>query len=108
MPLTIPLANAVGINSGLAGSELYSFIIMNVSAVLTGAILGDHCSPISDTTILSSMGTSCDHVDHTRTQLFYAVIVGIVSVVFGYLPVGLGDLYLGGFACIYNFNPFDC
>ncbi len=90
MPLTIPLANAVGINSGLAGSELYSFIIMNVSAVLTGAILGDHCSPISDTTILSSMGTSCDHVDHTRTQLFYAVVVGIISVIFGYLPVGLG------------------
>ncbi len=90
MPLTIPLANAVGMSNGLAGADLSGFIVMNVSAVLTGAILGDHCSPISDTTILSSMGTACDHVDHTRTQLFYAVVVGLVSILFGYLPVGLG------------------
>ncbi|AEF94078.1 Na+/H+ antiporter NhaC-like protein [Desulfotomaculum nigrificans CO-1-SRB] len=82
MPLTIPLAHAISPDS--------AYVIMNAGAVLTGAIFGDHCSPISDTTILSSMGSACDHIDHVNTQLFYAVTVGIITVLFGYLPVGLG------------------
>ena len=48
MPLAIPIANAVGIHTGLEGTELQNYIILNISAVLTGAIFGDHCSPISD------------------------------------------------------------
>ncbi len=90
MPLAIPLASAVGINTGLEGSELHSYIVLNVGAVLTGAIFGDHCSPISDTSILSSMAASCDHMDHVSTQLHYAIFVGIIAVVFGYLPAALG------------------
>ncbi len=90
MPLTIPLANAIGINTGLEGSELHSYIVLNVGAVLTGAIFGDHCSPISDTSILSSMGASCDHMDHISTQLFYAIFVGVISILFGYLPAAFG------------------
>lgn len=90
MPLAIPLANAVGINNGLADASLANYTIVAVSAVLTGAIFGDHCSPISDTTILSSMGASCDHLAHTRTQLVYAVSVALIAVVFGYIPVSLG------------------
>ena len=82
MPLCIPLAYALVPDQ--------SFIILNIGAVLTGAIFGDHCSPISDTTILSSMGSACDHIDHTRTQLFYAVPVAIIAIVFGYIPAGLG------------------
>ncbi len=82
MPLTIPLAYALNPDPG--------FLSLSIGAVLTGAIFGDHCSPISDTTILSSMGASCDHIDHTRTQLFYAVPVGLISIFFGYLPSGLG------------------
>lgn len=82
MPLTIPLAYAISPES--------SYIIMSAGAVLTGAIFGDHCSPISDTTILSSMGSACDHLDHVKTQLWYAIAVAIVTVVFGYIPVGLG------------------
>lgn len=90
MPLAIPLANAVGINAGLADLALSNYTIIAVSAVLTGAIFGDHCSPISDTTILSSMGASCDHIAHTRTQIVYAIVVGIIAIVFGYLPVSMG------------------
>ena len=90
MPLAIPLANAVGINAGLADLALSNYTIISVSAVLTGAIFGDHCSPISDTTILSSMGASCDHLAHTKTQLIYAVVVAAIAIVFGYLPVSLG------------------
>lgn len=82
MPLAIPLAYAINPESG--------YMLMNIGAVLTGAIFGDHCSPISDTTILSSMGAACDHIDHTRTQLAYAVTVALVTVVFGYIPAGLG------------------
>lgn len=82
MPLAIPLSNAMSTDP--------SFIVASVGAVLTGAIFGDHCSPISDTSILSSMGAGSDHVDHVKTQLWYAITVGIISVVFGYIPTGLG------------------
>lgn len=90
MPLTIPLANAVGIHTGLEGTDLHTYIVLNVGAVLTGAIFGDHCSPISDTSILSSMASSCDHMDHISTQLPYALFVGFVAVVCGYIPAALG------------------
>jgi Na+/H+ antiporter NhaC len=82
MPLAIPLAYAMDPSRG--------FMAMNIGAVLTGAIFGDHCSPISDTTILSSMGSACDHIDHTRTQLGYAVPVALIAIFLGYIPVGLG------------------
>lgn len=83
MPLAIPLANSV--SSGDKG-----LIIATIASVLTGAIFGDHCSPISDTTILSSMGAGCDHIDHVRTQMLYALVVAAVSVIFGFIPAGLG------------------
>ena len=87
MPLAIPLSFALNPDPG--------FVILNVGSVLTGAIFGDHCSPISDTTILSSMGAGCDHIDHVRTQLFYAVAVAAVAILAGYLPAGLGmPIYL--------------
>jgi Na+/H+ antiporter NhaC len=57
-----------------------------VSAVLGGSVFGDHCSPISDTTILSSMASGCDHVDHVRTQLPYALSVAMFAIAVGYLP----------------------
>ena len=89
MPLAIPLANAIGMQTGLEGEALHTYMIMNIGAVLTGAIFGDHCSPISDTTILSSMGSSCDHIDHVRTQIVYALAVGAITIVVGYLPVAM-------------------
>ena len=82
MPLAIPLAAAL--------SPDPEFVIMTSGAVLTGAIFGDHCSPISDTTILSSMGSGVDHLDHVKTQLLYALTVGTISCLFGFIPVGLG------------------
>ena len=70
---------------------LVSFLTLaSVSAVLAGAIFGDHCSPISDTTVLSSMASGCDHVDHVRTQMPYALTVAGVALALGYLPAGLG------------------
>ena len=67
------------------------YIFYNVvSCVLAGSVLGDHCSPISDTTILSSMASSCNHVDHVKTQMPYALTVGAVAVIFGTIPGALG------------------
>ncbi|MGP1560860.1 MAG: Na+/H+ antiporter NhaC family protein [Helicobacteraceae bacterium] len=90
MPLIIPLAYAIGAQNGLGAADLHTYMLVNIGAVLTGAIFGDHCSPISDTTILSSMGAACDHIDHTKTQIIYALTVAAISVFFGYLLVGLG------------------
>ena len=61
-----------------------------VSAVLAGSVLGDHCSPISDTTILSSLASGCNHIDHVRTQIPYALTVGGIAVIAGTLPSSLG------------------
>jgi Na+/H+ antiporter NhaC len=58
--------------------------------VLAGAIFGDHCSPLSDTTILSSMASGSDHVDHVRTQMPYALTVAVVAVLLGDLPSAFG------------------
>ena len=86
LPLVLPLVWAVlqAAEHGYAIHVLYS----TVACVLAGAVLGDHCSPISDTTILSSMASGCDHVDHVRTQLPYALTVGTVATLFGSLPTG--------------------
>ena len=87
MPLTIPLAYSI--------SPEMSYIVVCISAVLTGAIFGDHCSPISDTTILSSMGAGCNHIDHVRTQMPYALFVASIAILFGYIPAGFGlPIYL--------------
>lgn len=89
MPLVIPLAWGVLAADGLHTSGEYHHIIYStVSAVLAGAVWGDHCSPISDTTILSSLASSCDHIDHVRTQIPYALSVGSVALLLGTLPTG--------------------
>lgn len=84
-PIVIPLVAA---SSG--DPDFESIFLATASAILGGAVFGDHCSPISDTTVLSSIACASDHVDHTRTQAPYALLVGAVSVVFGYVPAGLG------------------
>jgi len=80
-PLMLPLTWQLSIKTG-ADPEMAMALFYNVtSCVLAGAVLGDHCSPISDTTILSSLSTQCDHIEHVRTQMPYAIAVGLVAVV---------------------------
>ncbi len=69
IPIAVPMAQSLGISEPLA-----------IAAVLSGGIFGDHCSPISDTTIISSMASASDHIDHVNTQLPYALTVGAASV----------------------------
>ncbi len=65
-------------------------MLSTIGAVLAGAIFGDHCSPISDTTVLSSAACGCDHLDHVATQTPYALTVAGVALFLGYVPIGLG------------------
>ena len=61
-----------------------------VASVLAGSVMGDHCSPISDTTIMSSLASSCNHLQHVKTQMPYALTVGGVALLLGVLPTALG------------------
>jgi len=97
IPLAVPTAYGVAGAAGLTPGHAEAILLCSVSAVLAGAIYGDHCSPISDTTVLSSMASGCDHLDHVRTQFPYATIVGIIAVVVGYIPAGFG---LSPFICL--------
>jgi Na+/H+ antiporter NhaC len=90
MPLVFPLGALLPAAEGLEPAVGFRIHLAAVSAVLAGAVFGDHCSPISDTTILSSLASGSDHVDHVRTQLPYSVAMGTVAVAVGYVPVGFG------------------
>ena len=65
----------------------YELMIISISACMAGAVCGDHCSPISDTTIMASAGAGCDHVNHVSTQLPYAIVTAVVSF-FAYIIAG--------------------
>ena len=90
MPLIIPLSWAVmGVN-GIADDSGMHIMYSAVACCLGGAVWGDHCSPISDTTVLSSVASGCDHIEHVRTQLPYALLVGVVALGLGTIPGGFG------------------
>lgn len=79
----------------IAGATDIDLLLPMMAAVLAGAVFGDHCSPISDTTILSSAGSSCHHIDHVTTQLPYALLAAVISGI-GYVVLGFsGSAWLG-------------
>jgi Na+/H+ antiporter NhaC len=90
MPLIIPLSWAVMTVNGVADPSGMHILYSAVACCLAGAVWGDHCSPISDTTVLSSVASGCDHIEHVRTQLPYAMLVGIVALLVGTVPGGFG------------------
>ncbi len=90
MPLVIPLGSTLSIDAGLSSTDQIIILHGVISSVLAGAVFGDHCSPISDTTILSSMASACDHIDHVRTQLPYAVLAAVVGMLVGDIPTAYG------------------
>ncbi|NCF14581.1 MAG: Na+/H+ antiporter NhaC family protein [Gammaproteobacteria bacterium] len=90
MPLIIPLAWAVMTVNGIADPGGMHILYSSVACCLAGAVWGDHCSPISDTTVLSSVASGCDHIEHVRTQLPYALLVGLAALLLGTIPGGFG------------------
>jgi Na+/H+ antiporter NhaC len=87
-PIMIPTAFAMA--QDVDSIDGMALLYNTVASVLAGSVLGDHCSPISDTTILSSLASSCNHVNHVKTQMPYALTVGGVALVIGIIPSALG------------------
>lgn len=86
-PLLLPLTWSLGIESNMEEVVLLPIFYNVVASVLGGSVLGDHCSPISDTTVLSSMASGCNHIEHVRTQMPYALSVGFISILLGGVAV---------------------
>ena len=126
LPISIPLAyhlNMQHYQANIASlpnaPEMMVFIkqslLLSIGAVLEGSIFGDHCSPISDTTIMSSMASGSDHIDHVRTQAPYAATVALITIILCYIPAGLGAspfimipvsmVILGGFLFTFGQKP---
>lgn len=90
VPMVVPLAYAAIEAESMAAAAREPLFLASLGSVLAGAIFGDHCSPISDTTILSSQFSGCDHIAHVNTQLPYAMLAGGVSILLGTLLIGFG------------------
>lgn len=90
MPLAVGLAHELPPLAGLGPEVAWSLMVGTIASVLAGSTFGDHCSPISDTTIMSSMASAADHVDHVNTQIPYALTTAAVACLIGSLPGGWG------------------
>ncbi len=93
-PIAIPTTYIICRNNGLSTDLTFELLYNVIATVLAASVLGDHCSPISDTTILSSLASDCNHIDHVRTQLPYALTVGAVSCACTFLSTFLGGGFL--------------
>ena len=89
-PLILPASWLLCQEQGLAMEATMPLFYNVVASVMAGAVMGDHCSPISDTTIMSSLSSQCDHLRHVGTQMPYALTVGGVALLLGVLPAALG------------------
>lgn len=109
MAIVTPLAIPLAFGFVEVGGDPH-MVIVTISAVLSGAIFGDHCSPISDTTIMSSMASGSDHLDHVKTQLPYAltaaVIGGICYLIAGFMGAHPAIVLLIGAAMVYGVLKF--
>ena len=89
-PLILPASWMLCQDQGLSAAAAMPIFYNVVASVLAGAVMGDHCSPISDTTIMSSLASGCNHMSHVSTQMPYALTVGSVALLMGVLPAALG------------------
>ena len=103
-PLILPSSWLLCQEQGLSVEATMPLFYNVVASVLAGAVMGDHCSPISDTTIMSSLASSCNHLQHVSTQMPYALTVGATALLMGVLPTALGlpswAAFLLGFAVL--------
>lgn len=107
-PIAIPTTYAVCTAAGLNPELSMEILLSVIATVLAASVLGDHCSPISDTTILSSLASDCNHIDHVKTQLPYALTVGLVSIICVFFATLFGGnglinllLFAGGVVVMY-------
>lgn len=88
IPIVMPIAVALSLHNGLSQDALLNATMIAIASVLSGAVFGDHASPISDTTILSSTGAACPHLEHFSTQVPYSIFVAVASLV-GFVVAGI-------------------
>lgn len=104
-PLILPSSWLLCQEQGLSVEATMPLFYNVVASVLAGSVMGDHCSPISDTTIMSSLASSCNHLQHVKTQMPYALTVGGVALLIGVLPTAIGlpswVSFLMGFAVLW-------
>lgn len=115
--ILIPILMPLAVEMGAVQSEHAIIYLLTAAAILDGSIFGDHCSPISDTSILSALSSGCDPIAHVNTQLYYAVAVVSFSGLFGYLSVAHGmpvwtfyvfyPLAVGGFLWLFASKAED-
>ncbi|MEI0561811.1 Na+/H+ antiporter NhaC family protein [Brachyspira pilosicoli] len=96
IPIVIPIATGLANANGYSGEQLLNVLLISVGSLVSGAVFGDHCSPISDTTILSSTGSNCPLLEHVSTQLPYASLVAIAS----FIGVIVGGITLNPFLAL--------
>jgi len=82
IPIAVPIAFE------FSQGQITTLVLGTIAATAGGGVFGDHCSPLSDTTVLSSLGSACDHMDHVRTQISYALVVAFVACII-YLIIGM-------------------
>ena len=90
VPMVVQTSHALLTRDGVPLTASDPILLSSIGGVLAGAVFGDHCSPISDTTVLSSQSSGCDHLAHVWTQMPYALLAGSVSILLGTLPIGFG------------------
>lgn len=104
-PLILPASWLLCQEQGLSEEAAMPLFYNVVASVLAGSVMGDHCSPISDTTIMSSLASGCNHMQHVSTQMPYALMVGGTALLLGVLPTALGlpswVAFLMGFAVLF-------
>ena len=89
-PMILPASWLLCQEHGLSVESAMPLFYNVVASVMAGAVMGDHCSPISDTTIMSSLASGCNHMQHVSTQMPYALTVGAVALLMGVVPTALG------------------
>lgn len=90
VPLVLPLAVSGLSQIGQLDGEHSYLLFAAIASIMAGAVWGDHCSPISDTTILSSMASDCPHMNHVQTQMPYALFIAFLALIACVLPAGFG------------------
>ncbi len=99
-PIAIPTSYAVSLAAGISPELSYEIMLAVIATVLAASVLGDHISPISDTTILSSLASDCNHLDHVKTQFPYAILVGTFSLIGITLAIFMGGGFIICFVCL--------
>jgi Na+/H+ antiporter NhaC len=99
-PIAIPTTWSICLAAGMPAEQSLELLLNVIATVLSASVVGDHCSPISDTTILSSLASDCNHIDHVKTQMPYALTVALVSLIANFVATYQGGGWMMCALCL--------